>query len=399
MNRILFVDDEPKVLSGLRRTLHSRQGQWDMDFAAGGPAALQIMASQPVDVIVSDFRMPGLDGGQLLAEVRRRHPDTARLILSGQTAEHDMIRVVALAHQFLSKPCGPEDLMAAVDRAVRLREELAGQQVRIEMQGFETLPSPSSELHRLIDTLESPGADEGAVAGVLERDATLAATVLQQLNFLFCASASPVRSLEEALTRFGLQRVRSLALWSEISRAFPLPDRVSRKWLGHLHTHALETALLARRLAVPEARDDAFCAGLLHECGQLIFAVCRPDVLSAHLRLRDREARLMVEVERETFGVTHAQAGAHLLSLWGFPLGMIDAAAHHADTITSSQFPRLAVPEAVRLAHAVVEQERIRLCTPAGSRTVDDTVLERAGVLSEVWSWRTERAVRRGRVA
>jgi HD-like signal output (HDOD) protein len=367
-----------------------------MEFAAGASAALEVMAAQPVDVVVSDFRMPGLDGGQLLAEVRRRHPDTARLILSGQTAEQDMIRVVALAHQFLSKPCGPEDLMAAVDRALRLRRELGGEQVRTEMQGVRALPSPSSALHLLVDTLESPGADERAVAGVLERDATLAATVLQQLNFLFRTSGPQVTSLEEALIRFGLQHVRSLALWNEIARAFPLPDRLSRKWLGLLHTHALETALLARRLAVPEARDDAFCAGLLHECGQLVFAVCRPDVLSAHLRLRDREARLMVEMERETFGVTHAQAGAHLLSLWGFPFGMIDAAAHHADTITTSQFPRLATAEAVRLAHAVVEAERIRLCTPAGARTIDDTILEQAGVLSEVWSWRTERAARRG---
>ena len=317
MNRILFVDDEPKVLSGLRRTLHSRQGRWDMKFAEGATAALELMAEQPVDVIVSDFRMPGLDGGQLLAEVRRRHPDTARLILSGQTAEEDMIRVVALAHQFLSKPCGPEELMAAVERALRLRRELAGEQVRTEMQGFESLPNASSALHRLIDTLERPGADGQAVADVLERDASLTATVLQQLSTLFCDPGSPVTSLEEALDRFGLQPVRSLALWSEIARGFPLPDRVSRKWLGLLHAHALETALLARRLAVPEARDEAFCAGLLHECGQLIFAVCRPDLLSAHLRLRDREARLMVEVERETFGVTHAQAGA-LSEVWAW---------------------------------------------------------------------------------
>ena len=399
MNRILFVDDEPKVLSGLRRTLHSRHGRWNMKFAEGAATALEMMAEQPVDVIVSDFRMPGLDGGQLLAEVRRRHPDTARLILSGQTAEEDMIRVVALAHQFLSKPCGPEELMAAVERALRLRRETEGEQVRSEMQGVEALPSPSSALHRLVDTLEFPGADGQAVAEVLERDTALAASVLKHLNALYCDSGPRVTSLEDALSRFGLQPVRSLALWSETARAFPLPDRLSRKWLGLLHAHALETALLARRLAVPEARDDAFCAGLLHESGQLIFAVCRPDLLSAHLRLRDREARLMVEVERETFGVTHAQAGAHLLSLWGFPMDIIDAAAHHADTVIASQFPRLATSEAVRLAHAVVEAERIRLCTPAGSRTVDDSLLEQIGVLGEIRSWRKERAVRRGELS
>src|SRR5437763_1236578 len=83
---------------------------------------------------------------------------------------------------------------------------------------------------------------------------------------------------------------------------------------------------LADRLAEPALRADAFCAGLLHECGQLVFASCRPVVFSAHLRLQQGRPTLCGEIEQETFGVTHSRAGAYLLRLWGFPLEIASAA-------------------------------------------------------------------------
>jgi HD-like signal output (HDOD) protein/CheY-like chemotaxis protein len=392
MTRILFVDDEPRMLAGLRRLLRSRQRTWTMHFVESADDALELMDREPVDVIVSDFRMPGLDGGQLLAEVRRRHPDTARLILSGQTAEWEMIRVISIAHQFLTKPCGPEDLVAAVERALRLRHELGGDRVRATMAGIDTFLVAPGALHDLLEALDSPESDVRVMAGVLEKDAGLAAGVLQQVNSLLSTRRRPITSLEEALEEFGIHTIRSLALWDEIVRSFPLPDDLAGDWLARLNAHALETAQLARRLAAPSARDDAFCAGLLHECGQLVFAVCRPDVFAAHLRLRDRDARLLVEIEQETFGVTHAQAGAYFLSLWGFPQDTVEATARHAGMLCPEAPRRLGAVDAVGLAHCLVESERIRVCSPPGSVGVDNASLEGAGVLGEVWAWRTEPA-------
>jgi DNA-binding NarL/FixJ family response regulator len=239
MYRILFVDDEPGVLTGLRRMLRARREGWDMRFVDSPVAALDLMDRERIDVIVSDFRMPGLDGGQLLAEVRRRHPDTARLILSGQTAEKDMLRVVSIAHQFLSKPCGPDQLTAAIDRALCLRRELGGERVRAEMTGIDALPGLPSTLHSLLEELERPESDVCGVAQILQRDAALASRVLEQVNRLFFAGRSQVASLEVALARVGIQAIRSLALMEEIVRAFPAPDRLSRGWLARFEAHAL----------------------------------------------------------------------------------------------------------------------------------------------------------------
>jgi YesN/AraC family two-component response regulator len=81
--RILFVDDEVNMLQGLRRMLNTMRHEWDMVFVESGQEALALLAQTPCDVIVSDMRMPGMDGVQLLTQVMERFPLTVRIILSG----------------------------------------------------------------------------------------------------------------------------------------------------------------------------------------------------------------------------------------------------------------------------------------------------------------------------
>ena len=77
---IIFVDDEEKVLSGLRRMLRPMRQEWDMHFALSADAALELLADLEPEVIVSDVRMPGTDGIELLDIVRRRYPGIVRII-------------------------------------------------------------------------------------------------------------------------------------------------------------------------------------------------------------------------------------------------------------------------------------------------------------------------------
>src|SRR5437868_15488296 len=83
MKRILFVDDESKILDGIRRMLHTARTRWDLQFAVGGEAGLKACEAAPFDVVISDMRMPGMDGATLLPHMRDRYPSTARIILSG----------------------------------------------------------------------------------------------------------------------------------------------------------------------------------------------------------------------------------------------------------------------------------------------------------------------------
>ena len=80
---MVFVDDEPYVLQALGRLLRPMRAEWHMEFAPSAPAALEILARGPFDAVVTDMRMPGMDGAELLDEVKRRHPHVVRIVLSG----------------------------------------------------------------------------------------------------------------------------------------------------------------------------------------------------------------------------------------------------------------------------------------------------------------------------
>lgn len=120
MRRILFVDDEPEVLEGLRRALRGRWPDWHKEFCQSGTEALRLMTEAPVDAIVADLRMPHMGGAQLLAEVTRRSPKTVRIILSG-VADVEVVRGMRqLKHQYLVKPCDPEVIMSIANAGVAL---------------------------------------------------------------------------------------------------------------------------------------------------------------------------------------------------------------------------------------------------------------------------------------
>lgn len=114
MKRILFVDDEQKILEGLRRRLHPMRHEWKMTFVTSGAEALETLMACPFDVVVSDMRMPGMDGAQLLAEVMRSYPKVVRIILSGYSDQEQLLKAEGSAHQFLPKPCETDAIKAAI---------------------------------------------------------------------------------------------------------------------------------------------------------------------------------------------------------------------------------------------------------------------------------------------
>lgn len=118
--RVLLVDDEVAILDGLRRQLRR---SFSISTAAGGTAALETIQEEgPFAAIVSDMRMPGMDGAALLAEVRERAPDTTRLLLTGQADTESAIAAIneGQIFRFLTKPCPADALMSALVEAVEL---------------------------------------------------------------------------------------------------------------------------------------------------------------------------------------------------------------------------------------------------------------------------------------
>jgi HD-like signal output (HDOD) protein len=332
MRRVLFVDDELRILDGLRRMLRAQRFEWDIAFATGGEAALSLLEASPFDVIISDMRMPGMDGAKLLGQVRERYPQVVRIVLSGHTELATALRAVPVAHQFLSKPCDAGTLRVAVERACHLKALLNDEAIRRQVGALRDLPSLPRVYDALTQALSDSDPSLQKLARIVEQDVGISAKILQLVNSAFFGIAHSVTNIEHAVIYLGINTLRSLVLSLEIFRVFaprnPLPGFSHES----LQTHARLTAHIATRLPVPRhLADIAMVAGMLHDVGKLILAWKLPERFRQLLAQAAAEHCPLYQVEEREYGFSHAEIGAYLLGLWGLPYVLVEAVAlHHA---------------------------------------------------------------------
>ncbi len=330
MNRILFVDDEPQTLDGIQNLLHRYRKQWHMEFVTSGEAALERLRAEPFDVIVTDGRMPKMDGAELLRRVQEEHPRTLRIVLSGQ-AEHEMARrVVHTAHQCLAKPCDAPVLKEVIERSCNLHSLLLDERLRrtIEQMGpLPAVPGVVAELKRILDEPDSTLED---VAALVERDPELCDNVLQLVNSGFFGLAHRFTEIGKAVSYLGIDALGSLVIAIEVFEFAKGHPRIPGFNVEDEHAHALRTARIAGQIGSGRGVSRAaFIAGVLHDVGRLILAALAPDRLAVALQEARRSGRPASSVEEEVLGVTHAEIGAYLLGLWGQPLPVVEAVAFH----------------------------------------------------------------------
>ena len=115
---VLLVDDEESILNSLRRLLRSQP--YEVVLATSGAQALEIMATRPIDLVMSDARMPGMDGATLLAEVHRLYPATSRILLTGYADLTTIIKAIndGQIHRYISKPWNDEELQLVLQQTL-----------------------------------------------------------------------------------------------------------------------------------------------------------------------------------------------------------------------------------------------------------------------------------------
>jgi putative nucleotidyltransferase with HDIG domain len=330
MKRILFVDDESKVLDGIRRMLHQDRSRWEMEFAVGGEAALQKCDEASFDVVVSDMRMPGMDGATLLGRICQRLPAAARIILSGYSDVGVSTRAVPVAHRFLTKPCSATELRATLERVCTLQDILCTPEIRKVVGAVGELPSLSSTLTSLTRAVQDPNTSMGTVADIIEQDIAMSAKLLQLVNSAFFGLAQKVTSLRNAVAYLGVETIKNLALASETFRIFVPDPRIPQSICEEMQKNAHYTATIASVLPVDaKLREMTVVGALLHDIGRLVMASRMPDKFCSVLdRASERKCEYF-EAEEELLGTSHAEIGAYLLGLWGIPNLVVEAIAHH----------------------------------------------------------------------
>jgi HD-like signal output (HDOD) protein len=388
--RILFVDDEPSILELLQLTVESMKGEWETKFAESGEKALALMEREAFDLVVSDMRMPGMTGAQLLNEVMRRYPGTSRIILSGYAERDDVMRCVGATHQFLAKPCEIPALQATLSRIRGLRERLRGDDLQKIVIRKDSLPSVPAVYFDLVEALQQPDCPTERIGDIVATDPGLTAKILQLVNSAFFGFAREVSSASEAVLLLGVGTIRSLALTTHLFSAFEAVEcegwSVEQVW-----RHSVRVGQWARKLVALEGQDDnlaeqAFTAGILHDIGKLILlnnlSVAYLDLVAQATKAN----RPLAEAEHEALGATHADVGAYLLDLWGLPAPLVEAVAlhHEPGRAAALVFGPLT---AVHVAD-VLENASSGTNTHGASCHLDSLYLDQLSLGSRVEAWR-----------
>jgi two-component system probable response regulator PhcQ len=167
--KLLLVDDEPNLTSALVRSLD--RSQFEIFTADSANQGLLILAGHDIDVVVSDERMPGMTGSQFLSEVRKRWPNTIRMILSGQADLEAAVRAIneGEVYRFLLKPCHPKELQMTILQGLQ-HKKLVAQSRRLLQEHMKT-QNLLEELERANPGITQIETDEdGAI--VMEADET-----------------------------------------------------------------------------------------------------------------------------------------------------------------------------------------------------------------------------------
>jgi DNA-binding NarL/FixJ family response regulator len=260
--RIIFVDDDPMVLSGLERSLYSMRPEWEMAFVTGGEEALRSMANQPFDVMVTDMRMPAMSGAQLLEEVKQRYPRCLRFVLSGQADKETILKSINPAHQFLSKPCKTDELKRRLGCAFAVRGLIQNPELRGLVSKLESLPSLPTLYVKLTNEINKSNPSMATVGRLVSEDMAMTAKMLQLVNSPFFGLRVQVSNPSNAVQLLGLDIIKALVVSSHVFSKFQTkllsePD-VDYFWRRSLAVGSYAKRIASMEKATQRVEDDCF---------------------------------------------------------------------------------------------------------------------------------------------
>ncbi len=327
------MDDEPPVLNLLQILCRQMTASWEPVFVGSGAQALRMLAEQPFDAVVSDMRMPEMNGAELLERVRDHAPRTFRVVLSGYVDPPLAVRSLKAAHQYQSKPLKFPAVESMLTRIFALDRYLADPQLQAAIGGLHRLPTPTAFHARFTRELSSTAAMADALGGLAANDVALTAKLLQLVNSAFFGPARVILTAREAAQALGAPVLRTLnstphAVWGQA------PDQFTDFPLDRIVKHSLATGLHASRImslesARPETVKLAFTAGVLHDIGKIALAAATPEQHRQAVVYGLTEGVPESRAEQAVLGATHGQVGAYLLELWGIPEPVAEVVAWH----------------------------------------------------------------------
>ncbi len=388
--RILYVDDNANRLQQAEKVLAPYRDEWELVFAAGGTAALQLMDQAPFDGVVAELQMEEMNGVELLNRVTRRCPKTLRFVGCGTEEQEPLKSCLGRPPYVIPRGFDSKTFQAVVNRAFRMEEWVANDAVKRLMEQLTQLPALPTLYTQVMSELQSPKGSLEFVAKLISRDPVMTAKILHMVNSTFFALPQQITETAEAVMFLGAERIKSMILLSHVFTQFDkskCPEfKLEQLWMHCMATGAHSMAITMAETHDPRQGEMAFTAGLLHDVGMLLLAANIPTQYSTLLRQAAQREISIRDVEMEIFGASHAEVGACLLGTWGLPLPILEAIALHHCPVKSGD-RAFSLLTAVHVAN-VLDYERRAGKAGTNLFQLDVAYLQRLGLLGRLSSWR-----------
>ena len=397
MKRVLFVDDEVFVLDGLKRMLRRMRTQWEMDFVDSGESALQMMAQKEFDVIVSDMRMPNMNGAELLNEVKDLHPNTIRFILSGYSDKDLILKSLDSTHQYLAKPCDPETLKTRILRATSLQESISNDALKNLISQLGELPTLPALYEEILSLLRQPDVSSECLSDAIKKDIGMTAKILKFANSGYVGLKRKISGMNDAVSYLGMDYIRSIIL--TIGAFGRLKQfQIDGSTLEDFWDNSLMVAEAAKAITISQTSsrtmaEESYVGGLLHACGKLILSANFPSKYVEVNKMVEEDGMPLLDAEVKIFGAHHGQVGAFILGLWGLAGPIVEAVHWYrnpSNSIPVDFQPLTSVHVASSLIFESGDEEE-DLSSDSGlfnNAELDKDYLEKISLLNRLEDWR-----------
>lgn len=369
VRHVVVISGDPQVLEGMRRSLRVFQNAWATHFVETTTEALAALTLHPVEALISDSKVTGLELEAFLDLVREKWPSVVRAVLCGAEVKPEQAqRLGRVAHQVLKKPLIPGQMFDLVERASLVLATVRSERVKLVLSKLGSLPALPATYGRLTELTANPDVSLDEVASVVERDPAITANVLKIINSAYFGLPRRVSSVRETVKYLGIQPLKNIVLTVEVFEGM-----ASGATAKGLQMDALARACAMRELLgrTPMA-EAAFAAGILADVGQLLIATRLPIDMAAIQK--EMIGRLQEDVERERLGSSHAEIGGALLSLWNLPTALVEAVTlHHTPPAAAATAN---VPTALALVCAMEEEAVARDARKAELHTTVEKLAE-----------------------
>ncbi len=337
MHTILFVDDESVLLEFYKSYFKFREG-WNAHLCSDPLSVQEILKNEPIDIIVSDLNMPGINGAELLSTVAENFPWVIRVILTSEANNNLSLKAVKYAHRCLKKPVNMAEIESEIENTLLVYKSEISRIVRTVLTGLDSIPVMPKVYTELISEIKKgEEASLHKIGDLVAEDPGMSMNILRVVNSPYFGSELTINKPEHAVTMLGLNVVKNLILTAELIDIFPLSPENSSLVDDIIHHSTLCSCLMTEIFAHEElngkvSKEDVEIAGsigMFHDVGKIVLASEFPDLYQKVTAIHHHSDERLSSIEWQHLGVSHAEVGAYLMSLWGLSSKVAKTIAIH----------------------------------------------------------------------